>query len=199
MKTFLSLTADILIGSIYRGVFRMWDSYVRPSRSHHPSCNSSKGTSIHQHSSLILIGLWCHWCHEWCNCIDSSDPGQHSTNWHGRKPSVKIYSLAKQLGITHHKAKKTVQAITQRRNSTILYPSSSRQIRTMIIIFVIIIYILCFQTWCLPIQCPEGTRDMHKYMSHTFDGLELSQWHQETKHAWPCHCYYMRWCPSSLC
>ena len=45
-------------------------------------------------------------------------------------------------------------------------------------IFVIVaLYILCFQSQYLPVQCQEGASDVHKYMPQTLDGLEFFQWH----------------------
>ena len=56
--------------------------------------------------------------------------------------------------------------------STLHYPDDSEW---MTEIFVVIAWhILHFQTWSLPVECPEGAKDVHKSMSQTLKWLELS-------------------------
>ena len=50
------------------------------------------------------------------------------------------------------------------------------QIIQIIIFAIIACYILCFQTWCLSVQCLEGVADVHRYMPQTLDWLALSAW-----------------------
>ena len=52
----------------------------------------------------------------------------------------------------------------------------------MIELFVTVtLQILYFLTQSLPVQCSEGTTDVHKYTPQTLDGPELSLWHPERK------------------
>ena len=92
-----------------------------------------------------------------------------------RKPSVEPIVLAKRWGITPEKAQNPIQATTQRGIRIMLHPSLSDDSEQMIEIFVIIAWhILYFQRQCLLVQCPKGATDVHKYMTQTLDGLELS-------------------------
>ena len=66
------------------------------------------------------------------------------------------------------------------------YPDSSEQ---MISIFIIIAWhIVCFQMQCLSVQCQGEATYVHKNMSQTLNGLQLSQWHPELKQMRSCHC-----------
>ena len=70
-----------------------------------------------------------------------------------------------------------------------LHPSLSRRFRTNDHNFCYChLAHTVFSEWCLPVQCPEGATDVHKYMPQILDGLELSQWHPEVRHIRPCDC-----------
>ena len=117
----------------------------------------------------------------------SLDSGQHSAYWHGKKLSLELINLARWWGITSIKPRRLYKLQPTegfRLCFTLHYSYDSKWM-----IFIIITWhILCFQMQSLPVQCPEGSTDVHKYIPQTFDGLELFQWHPEVKQMRPSHC-----------
>ena len=163
--------------------------------SDYPPCHSSKGTSVHQCNYFVLLGY---------DAFDDMDDDNLATalsaliqvsimlSSMSRELPVEPIVLAKWWGITLQKGQKTIQTITQNRILTMLHPLlSSWFIMNNRILHYNCLHILCYQTPCLPVQCPEGATDVCKYMPLTLDGLESFQLHPEVKHMWSCCCCFL--------
>ena len=180
----------------------MRSSNVRSWRSDKYPCHSGKDPV---HVSPVVsysLGSWCCWC---------MDNDNLATAWSAqiqisisliclvRKPSIEPIVLAKRWDITLRKHRRLSKPQC-REGLWLCYTFHCQDdSEQMTEIFVIVaLHILYSQTWCLPVQCPEGVTNVHKDMPQTLDGLELFLWHLEVKHMRPCCCCLLGWSPTSL-